>query len=210
MSKLFISKFSSSQSGFNFFGENSGLRQQGFTLVELMISIVIIVILTTIGIASFNSANARNGLQQQAAEIRTLARKLRTDAGAAIKPNVCVTNSATVAGTYISFTSGPGGSYSYGVVCFSGNTPTYSTTTASLPTGYKFGSTQTILFPFSGGAGNQASTPALPSDYTNAAMSPSNPYQLNITDGTNNYYVYFNSNGLVCEQKDTSTPTCAG
>ncbi len=58
----------------------------GFTLVELLVSIVIIVILSTLGIASFNTANTRNELQNQGKEIQSVMRKLRTDSVAAVKP----------------------------------------------------------------------------------------------------------------------------
>src|SRR3989344_3103497 len=65
---------------------NKILTQKGFTLVELLVAVVIIVILSTIGIASFNTANSRNELQNQAKELQSTMRKLRTDSVAAVKP----------------------------------------------------------------------------------------------------------------------------
>lgn len=65
----------------------------GFTLVELLIAVVIIVILSTIGIASFNAANSRNELQNQAKEMTAQLRNLRTNSAAATKP---ITGAGTV------------------------------------------------------------------------------------------------------------------
>lgn len=125
----------------------SYLTQTGFTLIELLISIAIIVILSTIGIASFNSSSSKNVVQQQAAEIRSLARKLRTDAGSAIKPSSCPTTStpatnSSVYGSYITFWSnlpGDPSTISYGISCWDGSGTDRSPIASSktLPAGIK-------------------------------------------------------------------------
>lgn len=193
----------------------------GFTLIELLISIVIVVILSSIGIASFNSANAQNGVQQRAAEIRSLARKLRTDAGAAVKPKTGTdTNSSCkswdtnpdkgiVYGSYINFTNNSQ-TYTYGIACYdSGNTWLGSTTSGSLPSGFKFyidSNNPTIIFPFNGLAGSITASRPIVSDFSTVTM-PANQY-VRINDGSHDYFVFFNGNGLICEQRANSAPFC--
>ena len=89
----------------------------GFTLVELLISIAIIVIVSAVGIAGFNSASQNSAVKSQAQEIKTLIRKLRTDAGAALKPTGACTNDGIVYGSYIKFPIN-GTSITYGTSCF--------------------------------------------------------------------------------------------
>lgn len=96
----------------------------GFTLVELLVAIVIIVILSTIGITSFNSASARNELQNQAKEIQSLARKLYTDGFASSKPSDCenLTPPRYFYGTFLSFQitndAGTPTEITYGPLCY--------------------------------------------------------------------------------------------
>lgn len=123
------------------------LTQAGFTLIELVIAIVIVTIITTFGIASFTTASRSNATLQKGQEIQSLARKIRTDATAAIKPvsnpyvytNSCKSLEAdqtldpdlgTVYGSYIVFDSAT--TYFYGVSCFSSDgSADYSSGSAS-------------------------------------------------------------------------------
>lgn len=90
------------------------LSQVGFTLIELLIAISIIVILTTIGIASYTSSAANNNVLNAGRELKTLVRKLRTDAIASRKN--CDATHTKYYGTYIRFLTNS--SYSHGSACY--------------------------------------------------------------------------------------------
>ncbi len=89
----------------------------GFTLIELIISVAIIVIISAVGIAGFNSANRNTVVKAQAQELKTLFRKIRTDAGAAVKPSGDCSTAGTVYGTYVTFRRNTS-SVTYGISCF--------------------------------------------------------------------------------------------
>lgn len=180
-------------------------------MIELIIAIVIMVILTTIGVASFNSASRANAIQQQAQEIKSLARKLRTDASAAIKPSGNCQSLGEVYGTYITFQLNSA-NYSYGAACFDKTTPatSYSTpSTETLPTGMIFtgSGNLTILYSFNGTVGS--TTNAAPPVSGNFPSALSSVTYLTINDGTasRNYRIGFSPSGLVCEEKATPVPT---
>lgn len=199
----------------------------GFTLIELIIAIVIVVILTTIGVASFNSASRANAVRQQAQEIKSLARKLRTDASAAIKPSgdcSLAANNASIYGTYLNFAQTD--TVTYGVLCFDQGTNDYSTVnTKTLPTGLKVGQTGfsnlTVFYSFTGGveffslaAGIFHPTRAQLEDPSSCTGPPClwlngvTRLSFKVTDwpvfganSGNRYNINFNTTGLVCEQK---------
>lgn len=207
----------------------------GFTLIELLIAVAIIVILSGVGIAGFNSANKISYLKQNAQDIKTLARKLRTDAGAAYKPSgSCTTVPGSVYGTFISFRQNSN-TITYGTLCFDPPGATSSSndysvySTKQLPTGLKVGYgvgtpvNTTTFFGFDGivrffsyGVGKLYpnhdelnNIAAVVGEITSATPVLS----ITLTDGTdittgNRYYIHFNQNGLVCEQR-YPTVTCA-
>lgn len=123
--------------GFILFRENSRSLLRGFTLIELLIAIVIITILSSVGIASFNGISRSNAMQQQAQEIKSLARKLRSDATAGVK----VVTGATTAtscksvdadpdagilyGAYINFQNNAN-TINYGISCWENSTIDHS------------------------------------------------------------------------------------
>lgn len=117
--KDFIREFSVSewQSPEGFFPTKLEQSPKGFTLVELVISVAIIVIMSAVGIAGFNSASQNSAVKSQAQELKTLIRKLRTDAGAALKPTGACTTDGTVYGSYIKFPQNSS-SITYGTSCF--------------------------------------------------------------------------------------------
>lgn len=203
-------------------------NQLGFTLVELLVAIVIIVILSTIGIASFNSANSRNEVKNQAKEIKSLMRKLRTDAVAAYKPQQCIDNGATLYGTYINFKRDEN-FLTYGVSCWGdGATDDFSTEEifqlkegllqssgfANLIVFYNFDGS--VIYYDLGLTAQElamvAPTKALienPSSHANFANvnnSSNLDYSVVVTDGptfvanANAYGVSFNKSGLVCDE----------
>ncbi len=188
----------------------------GFTLIELIIAIVIVVILTTIGVAGFNSASRANAIQQQAQEIKSLARKLRTDASAAVKPTGTCQTSGAVYGTYITFTSGSS-NVTYGTSCWSptsvaapGTDYSPATATKSLSSPISISSaTQTIFYAFDGGVYFFPTVPTR-TDILGAS-TPASIYKVVITDGTTSrdYQIAFSPTGLVCEERSGSN-FCAG
>ena len=195
----------------------------GFTLVELILAIVIVVILTTIGIASFNSASKTNAVSQQAQEIKSLARKLRTDATAAIKPaGDCSlpANSAVVYGSYLYFKGGAS-NYYYGTACFNPTTAlSYSSVKqGNLKTPLTFtglgGDYKALLYTFNG----HVITYTFPDPGTDPVITAAefglsellNTTNIKITDGTasRDYRINFSATGLVCEEKASIPAFCA-
>lgn len=195
----------------------------GFTLIELIIAIVIVAILTTIGIAGFNSASKVNAVKQQAQEIKSLARKLRTDATAAVKPaGLCQTN-GVLFGTYINFSRNTN-VIDYGVSCFdSTGTNDYSThnefnLNQGLLQGTGYTTNLTIFFSFNGNVvfydfsafvGRSAPIYDNLINLTNAYPSGAgNPqtFPVTVTDGTsigngNRQQVTFKYSGLICDER---------
>ncbi len=208
--------------------------QSGFTLIELLVSIVIIVILSTIGIASFNSANIRNELQNQAKELTSELRHLRTDSVAAVKPvtdttaaNSCKapddgnpataeSDAGTYYGSYMKLTGG-GTSFETGVVCFdsSGNSVSGIATTTNFTDGLTSSvlsdSNEVILFSFDGDVYSLSSVPVDKTAADAGIVSTnqiSTPVSITLSQGSQNYYLYINGTGLICSEP-AATTTCA-
>ena len=207
----------------------------GFTLVELLVAIVIIVILSTLGIASFNSANTRNELQNQGKELQSAMRKLRTDSVAASKPVTGVgaavdpldpscksptagtSDDGTYYGSYITLTSG-GSSFTTGVTCFddSGNDIaaasvsttnfTQGITSSAIPSG------RTIFFSFDGNVYLLPTTAPTNKANADTLIVPGNqvstPVSITLSRG-GDYYIYVNGSGLICSQNEPPPGTCA-
>ncbi|HSX58529.1 MAG TPA: prepilin-type N-terminal cleavage/methylation domain-containing protein [Candidatus Saccharimonadales bacterium] len=204
------------------------LNNSGFTLIELLISIVILVILSTIGVASFNNAKTRQDLQNQAKEVVSQVRQLRTDSVAASKPTSCTSpigdpDPKTFYGTYATITLG-GGSYTTGIVCYtaSGNPVITSTqtinftpgiTTSSLPSSSSGASGPVIYFNFSGDVYLLPAVPATQAEARNPTSgllsSGSKPASFKVTQGSDDYYIYVNPVGLVCTETNPPNGTCA-
>lgn len=212
-------------------------NQVGFTLVELLVAIVIIVILSTIGIASFNSANIRNELQNQAKELQSTMRKLRTDSVAALKP---VTGAGTPGspsckapgagadqGVYygswiiLDKTTSPHSFYTGSACLDQFDTPLYgSSSPTALPNGLSFGNLpngsdrEVIFFTFDGqvfSAIHPAGDP-LPTwvkdPIGSGSTAVNTPIAVQLMSGSTAYYIYLNGAGLICAQED-SPGTCA-
>jgi prepilin-type N-terminal cleavage/methylation domain-containing protein len=200
----------------------------GFTLIELMIAIVIITVLSSVGIASFNGISRSNAMQQQAQEIKSLARKLRSDATAGIKTSGnCATN-GSLYGAYINFNStvGSNSTISYGISCWANSTTDYSPTpplSKTLPTGLTVSSVSsytnmTIFYSFDGKVSkfDCASLAAKCTDTNNlnkniapdqaqivapAAINSAEYVVISDGTGSRNYRINFGPTGLVCEEK---------
>ncbi len=201
----------------------------GFTLIELLISIVIIVILSVIGISSFNVANNRNELRNQAKEIVSEMRKIRTDSVAASKPvtgagnavdpsckdptTTATIDQGTYYGTYITFNAT---SFDTGVLCWTSggatnvsgtasNTPLKQDVTAATSGG------STFFFSFDGSVYQTSSVP--PYAFASQPSSPplaGTPAVITLSKGGESFYVYVNGAGLICTQKDApAVDNCA-
>lgn len=205
----------------------------GFTLIELIIAIVIVVILTTIGVAGFNSASRTNAVRQQAQEIKSLARKLRTDASAAIKPSgdcSLAANNASIYGTYLNFVQNDT-KVTYGIMCFNQGSGDYSTqNTKTLPTGLILGSNIsgyqnfTVFYSFNGDVAfyllpvgtYYPSRDEVENNTSSYKVVGATRRIVVISDGTtvinfgngNRYSVGFSITGLVCDQKYPPGVTC--
>ncbi len=207
----------------------------GFTLIELIIAITIVVILTTVGIASFNSASKANATFQKAQEIQSAARKIETDATAAVKPITGSTTPTscksvdlnpdvgTLYGGYITFDMATN-SYFYGMSCFNSdgsiNLSSQSTAqTLASPMQFTYspsGSKKIIYFSFDGGvyAYDQVGTGVPDFAFVTSPGTVGYPIVtpqrviISYPSLANPAYLYVSGAGLVCVQKTTPT-SCA-
>src|SRR5207249_3588657 len=141
--------------------------------------------------------------------------------GAAVKPAGNCQTTGTVYGSYIMFHS-LNREYYYGNSCFdrSNSTDYSSQTSASLPSDFGFfyfgaGAYLVVIYGFDGSVGvklQATSAPPIKTYFDTPLVMLGNPpgyidpQSLRIYQGSNSYYVYFSSTGLVCEQP-TSTST---
>ncbi len=111
---------------------------RGFTLLELLVVVSILVMIFGVAIASFNSFNRRSRLQQAALNFKSALRFAQTRAISAEKPSGGCT---TFVGMRVAF---PGaGSYTIDHECTEGTVGTVETTT--LPSGITFVSIPTAF-----------------------------------------------------------------
>ncbi len=209
---------------------------KGFTLVELLISVAIIVIISSFGIASFNGASQRSAVKSQAQELKTLIRKMRTDAGAAIKPVTGATTATScrspiagdsdlgiVYGSYINFNRGASNgspTVTHGISCFdSTGTNLSSSNTTQLKSGLVQGSANyanlTVFFGFDGEVKffSGISQPSKNDIETVSSLAGVNYTPIIVSDGANissgnRRQVAINLNGLICDE-NVGTVVCA-
>lgn len=105
--------------------------RRGFTLLELLVVVGILVMIFGVAIASFNSFNRRSRLQQVALNFKSALRLAQTRAVSAEKPSSGCT---TFVGMRVSFPNSS--SYTVGHECTEGDVGTIETTT--LPSGITF------------------------------------------------------------------------
>lgn len=155
---------------------NHPVDSRGFTLLELLVVVSILVLLFGVGIASFNTFNRRERLKQAALNFKSTLRFAQTRAISAEKPASCVTNNSTFVGIRIEFTSN---SYTVKHVCSDGNAGTDEATT--LTKGVTFSS--------------------LPAPFTFAALTRLtnlvSDQTIQLTNGTENYSIQATANGEV-------------
>ncbi len=112
----------------------------GFTLLELLVVVSIMVLVFGISIASFNTFNKRERLQQAALNFKTALRYAQTRALSADKPSNC-DQSDTFVGMHVDFPNT--GTYTVTHECSSGLVGTVESTL--LPTGIVFTSLPTAF-----------------------------------------------------------------
>ena len=117
--------------------------KQGFTLIELLVVIAIMVVVFGLTIASFNSFNRHEQVQQAALNFKTDLRYAQTRAISVDKPSSCASTDAFV-GMEVSF-SADAKSYTIQHVCQSGVAGTAETVTLpgsvtfqTVPIGFTF------------------------------------------------------------------------
>lgn len=211
----------------------------GFTLIEILIAVAIVMIVSAVGIAGFNSAGKSNAVKQSSAEIKSLGRKLRTDASAAVKPIGTCTTSGTVYGTYLNVKRT--NTIEYGTLCFDPpsagcSAGDYSEVNTKQFTGLFVGNSlnpggntsATAFFSFDGTVRYffyaAAATKPYPtrdqilnlSCASSVTESTSTQQNLIINDGnsfnqagSNRYVLRINRFGLICEQRLPVVGNCA-
>lgn len=197
----------------------------GFTLIEIIIAITIVTIMATIGIASFNSVSTNNEVSQKTQEIKSTARRLRTDALASRKPVDCPATSSYF-GTYVRF-SFPPLFYRTRSLCFSNTLPNNNVAPAELPIrfstntniltqawgsdGDPIGSAITIVFANNGEVVFLNTVPNFSNmtDPAGPGRILANRVWVDIGNGSNTRRINFNKAGLVCEEPTTVTTSCA-
>ena len=131
------------------------MRQNGFSLLELMIAAAVILGVTGFAISNYSSFNQTERLRQSGKTFKEDLRLAQTRANAGIKPSTCVTP-ATLVGYTVSFPSGS--SYAIQGQCSVGG-PSGPVTTTVLPNGITFaGNPASITFAVLTGAAGAAQT----------------------------------------------------
>jgi Tfp pilus assembly protein FimT len=117
-------------------------KSEGFTLIELLVVFSVIVVITSVGLASFASYGNGQALQTAGSSVVSLLQTARSRALAQIKPPACAT--ATLQGYNVSFVV-PGSTYALNATC---NNADYAVTTQKLSSRLTFmtGSATKIAF----------------------------------------------------------------
>jgi len=108
--------------------------QQGFTLIEILITMSILSVLFALGYAGFRDFSRRQQLQVLSRQLQGDLRQAQEEALAGIKPSIAVCNSPNVLNSYGFFAAAGGASYTIYVACSGGATSTVLTRT--MPTGF--------------------------------------------------------------------------
>lgn len=127
---------------------------KGFTLIEILVAVTILLIMSSIGVSNFTTYNDTQSLKQAALNVKSGLRTIQSKAFAGEKPTGC----ASLIGWRMTFT---GSTYTTEPAC-SGATPTASQTTVTLPTGITFSPTPSaIIFAVVTGATNLTAVQSL-------------------------------------------------
>jgi prepilin-type N-terminal cleavage/methylation domain-containing protein len=186
----------------------------GFTLIEILLAVVILTTISAFGVASFNNASRANEVQQKSQEVKSIARKLRTDASAATKPNntSCQSN-GTFYGTYLTLVKNTD-QYHSGISCFdSAGNDTLGAPGAvnlNLNLDHAYSNNLIIFYSFDGQVYFFNSPAIRPTKaLIDAPTTSINPQPVNVsatvTKNNISYQVWFSGTGLVCEQKSPVT-----
>ena len=108
-------------------------ESRGFSLLELLVVVSILVLVIGLSISSFNSFNRRERLKQASLNLKAAIRFAQTRAISADKPASCVASNASFVGMAINFTNN---SYTVQHVCSDGVAGTDESVT--LPPGISF------------------------------------------------------------------------
>lgn len=115
---------------------------RGFTFIELLVSVSILLLLAGLLVAGYNGFNSSQQVTQAAATVRNNLRAIRTAASSGVKPVGC----DTLVGYMVNFSDNS--SYASSVICSSGAVQNGSIISSySLPNGIHFVPVpQTIIF----------------------------------------------------------------
>lgn len=105
------------------------MKRIGFTLIELMVSVIIIFSLTGMLVAGYTRFNSSQAVTQAASTVKTNLRAVRTAASSGVKPEGC----DTLVGYIVKFTDSSPDTYTAQAVCSAGESA--DVTTHTLPTG---------------------------------------------------------------------------
>lgn len=105
------------------------MRCSGFTLIEIIVSVTILLLLSGLFIANYNGFSNSQTVKQAASDLITNLRSVRTNASAGVKPSEC----DTLIGYRVVFTAT---TYTAQALCLAGSVGTPNSYT--LPTGVTF------------------------------------------------------------------------
>lgn len=127
---------------------------KGFTLIEILVAVTILLILSSIGVSNFTTFNDTQGLKQAALDLKSSLRTVQNKAFSGEKPTGC----ASLTGWRITFTAT---TYTTEPACAAAS-PTASQRTTTLPTGITFSPTPTsVTFAVVTGATNLTTVQSL-------------------------------------------------
>lgn len=109
------------------------MKNRGFTLIELMVTVTILLLLSVLFIANYNGFNSSQTVRQAASTVVANLQGVRTSAAAGVKPTGC----DTLIGYIVNFPSAS--TYTSQASCQ--NNQSFPVTTYMLPTGVTFSPT---------------------------------------------------------------------
>lgn len=122
---------------------------RGFTIIELIVSVVIILLMTGLLIAGYNQFNSNQVVIQAASSFTNNLRAVRTNARSGLKPSGC----DTLIAYQVTFSTDS--TYSSQAICVVGGSQmeTGATTNYSLPTGVTFDTIPATITFYTAGQG---------------------------------------------------------